>query len=387
MKILMTSSGGVIKNLNTPEYGLARELVKKGHDVTVISSSSVIKKHEAMLEETIEGIKVKRFNPVVPTSLLYMTKNDFDLIHMHHLGYLAPISSYAVIIKKLRNIPSVFTIHGLYHDPYIVKDVNDPFSNKINKNIQTTFPFLTPWRIFDWFVHLPLKAEKITALTKWEKKETEKLGVNSNKIEVVPNGVNLEKYKKKGKKNFFKRIGIEGKTLLFVGQPTKRKGWNYFLQAMPKILETEPDAKAVFIGYRKSKEMEEACENLGITRSVKFLGFLPEERKIESFQSADVFVFPTLYEGFGIVFLEAMASGLPIITTDVAGNKEIIEDRKNGLIVKPKNSEEIALAALNLLNNNKLISKIKKNNLDKVKNYDWKKVAKRFLQVYESVIK
>ena len=384
MKILMTSSGGIIRDMNTPEYGLASELVRRGHEVTVLSSSSVLRKHAAKKEEVVEGIKVKRFSPVLPSSLLYMLRNNFDLVHMHHLGYLAPISSFAALRKKIKSVPAIFTIHGLYHDPYLVKNPEDPFSENIQRKVQTSFS-LAPWKIFNWFVHLPLGADKITALTEWEKIETAKLGIRKDKIEVIPNGVNLEKYKKR-KKDYFKKLGLDGNILLFVGQPAKRKGWQYFLQAMPRMLKEFPDVKAVFIGYRQSQELEDMCEKLGIRDAVRFLGFLPEEEKIQALQSADAFVFPTLYEGFGIVFLEAMACGLPIITTHVAGNSEIVEHKKNGLLVMPKDSAAISDAVIELLTNKQLRSRIRKNDLEKVKGYDWKHVAKSYQKIYESVM-
>ncbi|MBI4018250.1 MAG: glycosyltransferase family 4 protein [Candidatus Aenigmarchaeota archaeon] len=384
MKILMTSSGGVIKGLNTPEYGLARELVAKGHDVTVLSSSSVMRKHDALAEETIEGIKIRRMNPVIPSSLLYMLRNSFDLIHMHHLGYLAPISSYAALRRKIKKTPTLFTVHGIYHDPYIVDDVEDPLSGSIKRKIQLPFPVM-PWKIPEWFVHLPFGADRITALTEWEKSEVARLGIDKRKIGVIPNGIVLGKYKMKDR-NFFSERGIEGNILLFVGQPTSRKGWKYFIEAMPLILKEFPDAKAVFIGYRRNDEMEEMCGSLGIRNSVISLGFLPEEEKIKAFQSADIFVFPTLYEGFGQVFIEAMASGLPIVTTDTAGNSEIVEHGRNGILVKPKNSLEISEAVIRLLRRKAARKKISRNNLKKAGDYDWKKVAKRFLAAYESVI-
>lgn len=386
MKILMTSSGGIIKGIESwPEYGLAKELVRKGHDVTVLSSASAMKKHDAKKEEAIDGIMARRFNPVLPSSYMFIKKNKFDLIHMHHLGYMAPISSYGMLAKK--NMPSVFTIHGLYHDPSIVDNVEDPFSGNIRlNNIQSSFPLFRPWRFANWFSHTPLKADKITALTNWEKEETKKLGVPDNRIEVVPNGINFEKFKK-GKKGFFKKRGIDGEILLFVGQPTRRKGWEYFIRAMQGISKDFPESKAVFVGYRQNKHAEDMVVRMGLQDNVKFLGYLPESEKISAFVSADIFVFPTLYEGFGIGFLEAMAAGLPIITTDVAGNKEIVENGKNGILVKPKDSGQVYSAVLKLLSNSRIRSKMRPENIKKAKQYDWKIVCKKYEEVYRSVIK
>lgn len=385
MKILMTSSGGIIRGIESwPEYGLAKGLAKKGHDITVISSSSVLQKHDAKRDETVEGIKVRRFSPMLPSSLHYMLKNSFDLLHMHHLGYLAPISSYGAMGKKIRRIPSVFTVHGLYHDPHIVQDVDDPFSAE-TKKLQLSFPF-APWKIPDWLCHLPFSADRITALTKWEKKELEKKGLASKKITVVPNGVSLEKYKKK-RKDFFKKAGIDGRVLLFTGQPTNRKGWRYLLEAMPAILEEFPDAKAVFTGYRQSPEINEMTRKAGLNDAVKMLGFLKEEEKIHAFQSADVFVLPTLYEGFGIVFLEAMAAGVPIVTTDTAGNSEIVENWKNGILTRPKSSKGVAEAVIKLLSTSGMRKEIARNNIRKAARFGWKKVTEMYISVYEDAIK
>ena len=386
MKILMTSSGGIIRGIeNWPEHGLARQLVKKGHDVTVISSSSAMRKHDAKKEETINGIKAKRFNPVAPSSMLYAAKNDFDLVHMHHLGYLAPISSYAALARKFKMMPSVFTIHGLYHDPYLVKDVEDPFSGKINDSIAQTFPYLRPWRILNWFVHLPLQADRITALTEWEKTKTQRLGIRPEKIEVIPNGVDTKRYRR-GRKDYFRKRGIEGPVLLFVGQPTRRKGWEYFLGSFTDVMKRNPDAKAVFVGYRQDEEMKRRCQALGISKNVIFLGFLPEEEKIDAFTSADMFVLPTLYEGFGIVFLEAMAAGLPVITTDSAGNSEIVHNGENGLLVKPRDTKTLTSAILKLLDDRKLRHSIGKKNIGRARQYDWKTVGRKYIELYEVLV-
>ncbi len=389
MRILMTSSGGIIREIKSwPEYGLAKELVKKGHEVTVFSSSSAMKKHDAKKEETIEGIKAKRFNPLSPANFFHILKKEYDVLHMHHLGYMAPISSYGMLANKARKKPTVFTMHGIYHNPYIVKNVDDPFSAKITRNIQTNFPYFRPWKITNWFAHLPLKADKITALTQWEKNELLKFGVEENRINVIPNGIDLKKYYARKSKNFLKnKFGIDGEKLLFVGQPARRKGWEYFVRAMPHVLKEHPDAKAVFIGYRSDKSVENLCRELGVEKNTVFLGFLKEDEKIAAYQSSDLFVFPTLYEGFGIIFLEAMASGLPIVTTNTAGNNEIVENGKNGLLTKCKDEQAVSDAIVKLLSDRRMMARIRKNNIKKSKSCDWKNVAKNYMEVYESVVK
>ena len=384
MKILSTTAGGVVKNVDWIEYGLGKELIKLGHKVDSYSSINVQKVfHHAKKKEKIDGINVKRFNPLSPFLLQEMLKNDWDLIHGNHLGYLAPISSFAAIRKKIKSIPMVFTVHGLYHDPFIVKDVQDPFSKPINYRIAKSF-ILNP---ADWFTHLPLyTADKVTALTEWEKDEIKKLGIPEEKITVIPNGINIDKFSKvKSGKNFREKYNIEGPMILFIGQPIRRKGLEYLIGAMPEIIKEFENVKCFFVGYRKNNKLEELCDKLNIKSNVIFLGFLSEQKKVEALTAADIFVFPTLYEGFGTVVVEAMAAGCPVVTTNVAGNSEIVKNNRNGILVKPKSSEEISKAVIKLLKNNGTRKKMGSRNRIEAKKYGWKNVAKKFEAVFEEV--
>jgi len=379
MKILSTTAGGVVKNVDWIEHGLCKELVIFGHDVDSYSSISVKKVFpQAKKEEKIDGINVKRFNPISPFSLIEMLKGDWDIIHANHLGYLAPISSFAAIRKKIKTIPMVFTVHGLYHDPFIVKDIQDPFSKPINYKIAKSF-LLNP---ADWFTHLPLyTADKVTALTEWEKNEIKKLGIPEEKITVIPNGINIDKFSK----SFREKYNIEGPMILFIGQPIRRKGLEYLIGAMPEIINEFEDLKCVFVGYRKNDKLEELCDKLNIKSNVIFLGFLSEKEKVEALTAADIFVFPTLYEGFGTVVVEAMAAGCPVVTTDVAGNSEIVKNNRNGILVKPKSSEEICKAVIKLLENNGIRKKMGNVNKNEAKKYSWSNVALQFEAIFEEV--
>jgi len=381
MKILNTTAGGIVKNVDWIEYGLCKELVKLGHDVDSYSSINVQKVFpHAKKEENVGGINIKRFNPLSPFSLIEMLKGDWDIIHANHLGYLAPISSYAALRKKIKDVPFVFTVHGLYHDPFIVKDVQDPFSGKINYGIKDS---LNP---FNRFVHTSLfTADKVTALTQWEKNEITKFGVPFNKIEVIPNGINIDKFKKTKIKNFKKKYEIEGPMIVFLGQPIRRKGVEYLIDGLPKLIDEFEDLKCVFVGYKKNIKFEEMCNKLGIMKNTLFLGFLPEKEKVEALRSADVFVLPTLYEGFGTVMIEAMAAGCPVITTNVAGNSEIIRHNRNGILIKPRSSEEISAAVKRILNNKSLRNKMSIKNKQDAKKYTWANVARQFETIFEEI--
>jgi glycosyltransferase involved in cell wall biosynthesis len=284
---------------------------------------------------------------------------------------MSAMSSWAALGKKC---PMVHSVHGLYHDPYLVKDVNDPFGAKIRyDNMQQTFGF----KLKNWFCHLPIfRADMILPQNRFEFDELVKFGISKEKMKIVPtSGIKLDNWKKKG--SFRDKYNINGKMILFVGQPIRRKGPEYLIKAMLDIVKVHPDIRLVFVGYRRNERIERLCER--IRNNVIFVGFLEEQDKINAYFDADVFCLPTLYEGFGLVYLEAMAAKTPIVTTDTPGIAELVEDGQ-GVLVKPKDSTTLANAVVDVLTSRK------RWDFSKVKNYDWSKIAKKIEGVYEDVI-
>jgi glycosyltransferase involved in cell wall biosynthesis len=386
MRILITTCGGVVRGVDWTESNLARELVLRGNEVTVLTSSSVKKVFpDAKKEEWIDGIHVKRFNPILPTSLRWMMKNEFDIINAHFPGWMAPISSWAMLRKRMKTTPVVHNVMGLYHDPCLVEDDQDPLSHPIRySNMQKGFPWLKPWRAANWFSHLTIfESDAVCALTEWEKAELQKFGVPRERLEIVPNGIKYKNYRAKAKEDFLSKYGVDGPMLLFVGQPIRRKGLEYAVEALPKITSEVSDAKLVVIGYRKEEWLEKAANE---NESIVLAGRVSESEKISAYQQASAFVLPTLYEGFGTVLIEAMAAGCPIITTRTAGIPEIVKDGRNGLLVEPKSSSQLAAAALKLLGGKAFRKRISAANAKDAKEYDWKDVAKRYESVFQKAI-
>ena len=392
MKILMVTCGGFIKGLSGwPEYGLARELVRMGHEVTAVTSSSVGKKFKAMRHENIDGIEVFRSNPIIPFGLVdVLKKKKFDIIHAHFPGYMAPLSSYSALYKKLfdKGTPLVHTVHGIYHDPFLVKDIEDPFSHPIRREMFRKKISINPILAASWFAHLPINvADRIFALTQYEKNELASYGIEKSKIDVIPNGIDLKKFEVKTKKNMFKRkYGINGHMVLFVGQARGRKGPEYLVMSAKKVLKRFPDTTIVFVGYRMNKELEELAMREGVSDNIKFIGYVSERDKIAAYRDADVFVLPTNYEGFGIVYIEAMACGTPIVTTDTPGISEIVKPERNGLLVKPKNPDSLAKGIIRILENRNLRSAISRNNKKDANYYSWQNIARKVKTIYESLL-
>jgi len=202
------------------------------------------------------------------------------------------------------------------------------------------------------------------------------------RVIVVPNGIDVKEYKKALMRTHGKRFGK--KQLLFVGNVRPVKGVEYLLRAMPIILREEPDVCLVIVGSYPPNFVGKIPEN--IKSKVILTGFVNHEEIPAYMKGSDVFILPSLSEGFPNVLLEAMASGLPIVATDVGGIPEIISDGENGFLIHPKNSKQLAKKIILLLKNENLRSRISKNNLLKVETYDINKIIYRLEKCIQYVM-
>lgn len=179
--------------------------------------------------------------------------------------------------------------------------------------------------------------------------------VPSERIAVIPNGIEANVYF-----NYNSRLEEESKILvLFLSTLARPKGFIDVIRCIPEVLKSRNDVKFVFAGelYTKWGEKDEAIEFIKQNKLhsvVKFPGVVTGDEKIKLLLSAAIFVFPSHNEGQPFVILEAMAAGLPIITTDVGAIKEMVADGLNGFMVDKQNPKQIAEKTIFLLENEKL---------------------------------
>lgn len=207
---------------------------------------------------------------------------------------------------------------------------------------------------------------------------------NLSKLELknfslIPNGIDLKRIQKVRPY----RIKYDA---IFVGRLVKHKNLEFLLRSIRYIRLEYPDFTLAIIGNGpERKKLERLTKGLGITDNVKFLGFLNSyEDVIEYIKSSKVFIFPSLREGFGIVVLEANASGIPVVTVDAPMNasKELIIEGKNGYISKLDEksfAEKILLAYENS-------RKMRSTCINIAKKYDWKVITKKLEKYYEGVL-
>ena len=206
-------------------------------------------------------------------------------------------------------------------------------------------------------------------------------------IHVFPMGVDTD-YFTPGKRDESIRIkfGITGPMIVFVGSIIERKGVHYLIECIPAAVKRFPDIRFVLIGAGNlAIEMKKRAEVLGVEKNLLFTGFADEQTKAKFLATADIFVFPSLSEGFGIVNVEAMSSGTIPVVSDLPVFKDIIEDGKTGFMVEQKNSKALSDIVIKILENPKEYSNIGIEARSFVqKHFDWKSVINKFKNIIES---
>jgi glycosyltransferase involved in cell wall biosynthesis len=216
-------------------------------------------------------------------------------------------------------------------------------------------------------------------------------GLPEDKMVMIPNGVRLPAYQKTMKlcdKNIRVMFALpEEKIILYVGRLVYEKGIQILVNAAPKILE-KVNAKFIIVGSGYMKEqLSNIVKSMNLEKKILFSGFVEEDILLKLQMYADVSVVPSLFEPFGIVALEAMAAGSPVVVSDTGGLSEIVDHNSTGVKVYPNNPESLAWGVTKTLLDDKYREYIRKNAYKKIREkYNWKKIALQTKQIYKSVL-
>lgn len=203
----------------------------------------------------------------------------------------------------------------------------------------------------------------------------------SLEIDVISNGINLSDFHQMGTGT------TSNKNILFIGRLTKEKDPETLLQAIPEIILNCPSAHFVFIGIGPlAQELSNLAKKLSITERVKFLGKISDEGVLSALNACDLFVLPSRVELEGMVVLEAMAFGKPILiaNSETSASKYFVKD--NGYVFKVGDSHDLAEKAIKILNNDSLRKAMGEESLREVKNFDINVSVKKLEEVYLSLI-
>lgn len=387
MKILMLTweyppriVGGIARVVND----LSKRLIKDGHEVTVIT----YREGEAPYYENDKGVDVYRvdnyminpnnfidwimqlnFNMIAKANELIAENGKFDVIHAH--DWLVAYS--AKTLKNSYGIPLVSTIHATEAGR------NSGIHDETQRYVNDT----------EWL--LTYESSEVIVNSKFMKNDLQRLfGLPYEKINVIPNGVNLNLFNGIERDyNFRRKYAMDNeKVILFMGRLVYEKGIQHLISAMPKILEGYHDAKLVICGKGGMQdELQEQVNAMGIGNKVYFAGYMKGKDVQKMYKAADIAVFPSTYEPFGIVALEAMLSENPIVVSDIGGLNEIVEHRVNGMKAYCGNPNSIADSILELLYDHKLCADITRKAKNKVRNeYNWSKIAQDTHFTYQKAI-
>lgn len=206
-------------------------------------------------------------------------------------------------------------------------------------------------------------------------------------FEIIPNGVDLEQFSDDVAP--FEQYLDGKKNILFLSRLEFRKGLNYLLNAFLLVKREMPDVRLIVVGAgtRLRRRYERWVRKTGLEKDVVFVGFAPEEDKPRYYKTADIFSVPaTGRESQGLILLEAMAMGTPVVATSIAGYASVVTHGEDGLLVPPRNYQELSQALLTLLNDEQLRQQMGARGKARAKDYDWKVVSRKLLDFYQRTI-
>jgi phosphatidylinositol alpha-mannosyltransferase len=204
---------------------------------------------------------------------------------------------------------------------------------------------------------------------------------------IIPNGIEFSRFHTRYP--VLEELSDGRPTVLFVGRLEKRKGLRYLLRAWPMVLKRQPEARLVVVGRGRPLEGYKrfAARQGWAPTDVVFAGYVAAEDLPRYYQACDIFCAPnTGQESFGIVLLEAMAAGAPIVASDIPGYRDVVTSGEEGLLVERQNPGALADALCRLLGNPELRASMRRAGQSKARNYDWPRVASDVLAYYEEIL-
>lgn len=380
MKILQITTffhpvtGGVESHV----LNLSKELEKNGHEVEVLCSDSTkLGGRITKTDTNYFGIKIRRFRSLLnlsyyhkffPGILRFLLKEEYDLIHIH--GLRKTESYFALIAGKIRKKPVVLTTHN-------------PFPTSTRGAFTQRLLNIHDFTVGKLFIK---RFDKIITIVPSEKEKLQNLfKVPIEKIIEIPNGVEDIFFTKGDKNLFYKEWNINPEKwdglVVTIGRVSYAKGIQNLRLAIKKLKNTLFFIAGGDDGYLQTLKTV-FRENNNVIFSERFIS---PEKQIDMYAGADVMVLPSLHEAFGIVILESLAQGVPVISTDKGGPSEIFNTEAVKLI-DPEDQEQWKLSIESLVKNKARRDELSHLGQKLVVNYTWEKLTRKIIKVYEDSI-
>jgi len=376
-------------------YHLAKHLALKGMDVSVLTP------HDADYKtfEVFKKLTIRRFRYFIPTrlqqlcyrsgilnniksqpftlfqvplliisellSVAHLVKShQIDVVHAH---WTFPQGLVAIVNKRLQKTPCVVTLHGSD-----VHGLKHPLFSALNGLVAR-------------------QSDVCTANSAATRNAVTDLNARKN-ISIIPMGVDPSLFKKSnaGTQKIRDSIHAKGKIILYAGRLIRIKGVDQLISAMPAVIQKHPQAKLVIVGNGPERNnLLALSKKFGLENNTIFRKEMSQNRLVEWYSASDIFVLPSVLnpsgekEGQGVVVLEAMACGLPVVGSKVGGIPSIIKNEKTGMLAKPGNPEDLSKKMCILLDNDGLREQIIENARQMVlQQFTWESIAEKFIKLY-----
>lgn len=377
---------GIVSSYFYPWYGgitehvfhQYKELKRRGYDVKLITPFD----GKGILEERSDLIKIGKPVPFILNGSIVkvpfitrpvramnriLAEHDFDILHLHQPLFCVLGLSVLRCVKERRSkglktpgIIGTFHACGGGTERFFVKGLGFYF-----KKFQSEF-----------YSRIAVSAASRDFVQP----------ILPGEYQIIPNGVDLTRFSSEKKKIVRFNDGV--KNILFVGRLEPRKGLTTLLQSIPLIKQyTSEQIRLIVVGNGILTQYYRSRVPAEVNDSIFFIGEVSCEDLPRYYKTADVFCSPATYgESFGIVLIEAMAAGLPIVAGDNEGYRRVIKDGQNGLLVDPTDPQQIARAIARILQSHKLAERISRQGATDVKKYSWSSVIDQIEDSYRSFL-
>lgn len=374
--LMLSSVASMIDQFNMENIKILKSL---GYEVHVLANFSfgntTSDERTKEFKEELENMGIKVYNVPIPRKITAIkemissykkikkvcSENNYDILHCHSpIGGVLARFAFKDFRKKGGKL--IYTAHG--------------------------FHFFKGAQIKNWIIFYPIEkfCSRYTDCLITINKEDYKRAKNfkAKEVKYVPGiGVDTKKIKdiKKNRK-ILNEFNIKDEVVLVsVGELSNRKNHKVILKALEKV---KGNFKYIICGQgAKKEELIKLSKELNLQEKVEFLGYRQDVKEI--LKASDIFCFPSKQEGLPVALMEAMASGLPVICSDIRGNKDLIEDKKGGYLLKSYDVDEYSIKIQELIENKVLREEMGNFNLEKIKDFDRKKVNTIMEEIYNEL--
>ena len=374
-------------------YYLSKELMKLGNSACIVTGYNESK--DVKINEQHRIFFIKSLKAPVVKSFLFASAASRKLNKLRS-GFPVDITHVNLPLVPSFAVPSGFgktlvsTVHSTWKgEAEAIR--GEPYS-RLNSNEKFMVSFNWFLRVFE--EKMLERSNKIIAVSDFTRRELlQYYKVKENKIRVIHNGVDVNKFQPASDKRKAKEaLGFspDDIAILSVGRLYARKGLFTLIESMPLVARKFKNAKFIIAGKGLSNEMKKLVNyatKLGVKDNIVFTGYFPDKKLHKLYQAADIFAFSTFYENLPFAVLEALSSGLPVVTTNVGGIPEMIEDGKNGFLVEPANSRALADRILYYLEHPAVASemgRLARRNIED--HFDWRLIVKKVVKVYDETL-